>query len=100
MARHHTSTELFPCDIGGDRFSWRWVSAFTLLSRLNLGIGEAPEGKADVLEVTGPGNFSARLVVRQDTHLPVMLMWQQPAPGHPLRPNTGCITQISVMSTA
>ncbi|HEX7793122.1 MAG TPA: hypothetical protein VF456_02165 [Vicinamibacterales bacterium] len=47
------------------------------------GIGEAPEGKADVLEVTGPGNFSARLVVQQDTHLPVMLMWQQPAPGQP-----------------
>lgn len=47
------------------------------------GIGEAPEGKADVLEVTGPGNFSVRFVVQQDTHLPVMLMWQQPAPGQP-----------------
>lgn len=47
------------------------------------GIGEAPEGKADVLEVTGPAGFSARLVVQQDTHLPVMLMWQQPAPGQP-----------------
>jgi hypothetical protein len=47
------------------------------------GIGEAPEGKADVLDVTGPGNFSARFVVQQDTHLPVMLMWQQPAPGQP-----------------
>ena len=47
------------------------------------GIGEAPEGKADIVEVTGPGNFSARLVVQQDTHLPVMLMWQQPAPGQP-----------------
>jgi hypothetical protein len=45
------------------------------------GIGEAPEGKADVLDVAGPGNFAARLVVQQDTHLPVMLMWQQPAPG-------------------
>jgi hypothetical protein len=47
------------------------------------GVGEAPEGKADVLDVTGPGNFSARLIVQQDTHLPVMLMWQQPAPGQP-----------------
>ena len=47
------------------------------------GVGEAPEGKADVLDVAGPGNFSARLVVQQDTHLPVMLMWQQPAPGQP-----------------
>jgi hypothetical protein len=47
------------------------------------GVGEAPEGKADVLDVTGPASFSARLVVQQDTHLPVMLMWQQPAPGQP-----------------
>jgi hypothetical protein len=53
--------------------------------------GEAPEGKADILDVTGPGNFSARLVVQQATHLPVMLMWQVPAtnaivrvPGQPL----------------
>jgi hypothetical protein len=47
------------------------------------GVGEAPEGKADVLDVAGPGNFSARLVVQQDTHLPVMLMWQQATPGQP-----------------
>jgi hypothetical protein len=47
------------------------------------GVGEAPEGKADILDVAGPGNFSARFVVQQDTHLPVMLMWQQPAPGQP-----------------
>jgi hypothetical protein len=53
--------------------------------------GEAPEGKADILDVTGPGNFAARLVVQRDTHLPVMLMWQLPAtnvivrvPGQPL----------------
>ena len=42
--------------------------------------GEAPEGKADILEVAGPANFSARLVVQRDTHLPVMLMWQAPGP--------------------
>jgi hypothetical protein len=41
--------------------------------------GEAPEGKADILDVTGPGNFAARFVVQRDTHLPVMLMWQVPA---------------------
>jgi hypothetical protein len=40
---------------------------------------EAPEGKADVLDVTGPANFAARLLVQRDTHLPVMLMWQMPA---------------------
>ena len=43
-------------------------------------VGEAPEGKADILDVTGPANFSARFVVQQATHLPVMLMWQGPAP--------------------
>ena len=43
--------------------------------------GDAPEGKADILNVAGPANFSARLVVQRDTHLPVMLMWQAPAPG-------------------
>jgi hypothetical protein len=40
---------------------------------------EAPEGKADVLDVAGP-NFSARFVVQRETHMPVMLMWQAPAP--------------------
>jgi len=42
---------------------------------------EAPEGKADVLDVTGPANFTARLLVQRETHLPVMLMWQMPAAG-------------------
>jgi len=42
--------------------------------------GEAPEGKADVLGVAGPAGFSARFVIQRDTHLPVMLMWQAPAP--------------------
>ena len=46
-------------------------------------VGEAPEGKADILDVTGPANLSMRFVVQQDTHLPVMLMWSAPAPGQP-----------------
>jgi hypothetical protein len=41
--------------------------------------GEAPEGKADILDVVGPGSFTARLVVQRETHLPVMLMWQAAA---------------------
>jgi hypothetical protein len=56
-----------------------------------LAQGEAPDGKADILDVAGPANFSARLVVQRDTHLPVMLMWQVPAttvafriPGQPM----------------
>src|SRR5439155_14644848 len=53
--------------------------------------GEAPEGKADIIDVSGPANFAARLVIQRDTHLPVMLMWQLPAtnvivriPGQPV----------------
>jgi hypothetical protein len=41
---------------------------------------EAPEGKADVLDVSGPANFSARFVVQRETHMPVMLMWQAAGP--------------------
>ena len=55
------------------------------------GEGVAPEGKADVLDVAGSGNFVARLVVQRETHLPVMLMWQVAStavvfriPGQPL----------------
>ena len=48
-----------------------------------LAEGDAPEGKADILDVAGPANFSARLVVQRDTHLPVMLIWQAPGPGAP-----------------
>jgi len=42
--------------------------------------GEAPEGKADILDVSGPPPFAARLVIQRDTHLPVMVMWQAPGP--------------------
>jgi len=42
--------------------------------------GEAPEGKADILDVAGPSAFAARLVIQRDTHLPVMLIWNAPAP--------------------
>ena len=46
-----------------------------------VGQAEAPQGRADVLDVKGPGNFAARLFVDGKTHLPVMLSWQaQQAP--------------------
>lgn len=45
--------------------------------------GDAPEGKADILEVTGVANFSAQLVVQRETHLPVMLIWKAPGPPGP-----------------
>jgi len=44
---------------------------------------EAPDGKADVLDVSGPANFAARLLVQRETHLPVMLIWQMSPPGPP-----------------
>jgi hypothetical protein len=49
-------------------------------------VGEAPEGKADILDVVGPANFAAKFVVQQQTHLPVMLMWQQPSPNPQVKP--------------
>ena len=54
------------------------------------GQAEAPQGTADVLDVKGPANFSARLFVNSQTHLPIMVSWQAaagrgrgPGPGGP-----------------
>jgi hypothetical protein len=41
---------------------------------------EAPQGKADVIDVKGPANFSARLFINSQTHLPIMVSWQVRAP--------------------
>jgi hypothetical protein len=42
---------------------------------------EAPQGKADVIDVKGPANFTARLFIQAETGLPIMLTWQAPGPG-------------------
>ena len=51
-----------------------------------VGQAEAPQGKADVIDVKGPANFAARLFVA-DNGLPIMLSWQAPmgpaGPGGP-----------------
>ena len=39
---------------------------------------QAPQGNADVLDVRGPGNFTARLFIHAETHLPIMVSWQAP----------------------
>ncbi len=44
-----------------------------------VGQAEAPQGKADVLEAKAAPNFTARLFVNSETHLPVMVTWQAPA---------------------
>jgi len=48
------------------------------------GIAESPQGKADVIAVTGANNFKANFLVNQETHLPVMISWTPPSP--PARP--------------
>lgn len=48
------------------------------LSFGHAGQAEAPEGKADVLDVKGPANFAARFFIDSKTHLPLMLSWSTP----------------------
>jgi hypothetical protein len=44
------------------------------------GEAEAPQGKADVIDAKGPNNFTIRLFINKDTHLPIMVSWTPPAP--------------------
>jgi hypothetical protein len=60
-------------------------SAYPLTFTL-AGVAEAPEGKADVVDVKGPGNFAARLFINSQTHLPLMLSWTTPASLVPVMP--------------
>jgi hypothetical protein len=41
-------------------------------------VAEAPQGRADVLDVKGDGNFSARLFIHSETRLPIMVTWTTP----------------------
>jgi hypothetical protein len=43
------------------------------------GQAEAPQGKADILDVKGAGTFALRLFINTDTHLPIMVSWTTPA---------------------
>jgi hypothetical protein len=47
------------------------------------GQAEAPQGKADVIDVKGASNFAVRLFINSQTHLPIMVSWQ--APSGPMR---------------
>lgn len=44
------------------------------------GEAEADEGKADVIDATGAGNFAAKLFLDQKTHRPLMLQYRGVAP--------------------
>jgi len=46
-----------------------------------VGKAEAPEGKADVVDISYPDKTTLRLVVSASTHLPIMVSWQAPASG-------------------
>jgi hypothetical protein len=50
-----------------------------------VGQAEAPQGKADVIDVKGPANFAVRLFIA-DTGLPIMVSWTPPGPGGPGAP--------------
>ncbi len=54
------------------------------LTFTRIGVAESPQGRADIIEAKGSDNFVVRLLISQDTHLPVMLSWTPPAP--PVRP--------------
>jgi hypothetical protein len=44
-----------------------------------IGQAEAPQGKADILEVKGSGTFVLKFFINSQTHLPVMVSWTVPA---------------------
>ena len=52
-----------------------------------VGQAEAPQGKADVVEAKAAPNFTVRLFVNSQTHLPIMVSWQ--AAGRPAGPPRG-----------
>lgn len=65
----------------------RYVLALLLRAPTGYGLefnyaGEAvaDDGRADVIDATGPENFAARLFLDKETHLPLMLTYRAPKP--------------------
>ncbi len=54
-------------------------SAFPL-TMTYAGQAESPDGKADVIDVKGEGDFVVRLFIDTKTHLPLMLSWMAKEP--------------------
>lgn len=44
------------------------------------GEAESPDGKAEVIDIKGEGDFAARMFVDATTHLPLMLSWMDKEP--------------------
>jgi hypothetical protein len=61
----------------------RYLMAFfggATLQPTYVAVAEAPDGKADVLEVKNEGGASVRIFVDQQTHLPLMLQYEEVRP--------------------
>jgi hypothetical protein len=61
----------------------RFLAALLLTSdtpMTHAGVAEAPDGKADMLEIKPADAPAMRLFVDQQTHMPLMLTWQGPQP--------------------
>jgi hypothetical protein len=52
------------------------------------GQAESPDGKADIIDVTGPDDFKLRLFVDSETHLPLMVSYMEPEPRMVMRTMT------------
>lgn len=50
------------------------------LTFTHIAQAEAPQGTADVLEAKGFGDFTSRLFIATQTHLPVLASWETKAP--------------------
>lgn len=46
----------------------------------DAGVAESPDGKADILEATEETGRTLRVFIAQDTHLPLMVQYQEPKP--------------------
>jgi hypothetical protein len=89
MMRGPDSRELNPQAIEDARLRrtrnemMRYLLAFfggATLQPSYVAVAEAPDGKAEVLEVKNEGGASVRLFVDQQTHLPLMLQYQEVRP--------------------
>lgn len=50
------------------------------ITMTHVGQAESPDGKADVIDVRGEGDFTARLFVDTQSHMPLMLTWMGKEP--------------------
>lgn len=60
------------------------------------GVVEDADGRADVLELKGPGGFASHLLLNQKTHLPMMLGYSGPAPRGAIQTGNGSESQASL----